>query len=525
MRLAAERYRMMGLALVLLSTSASADAETNAPSQYDYKVLRICEGVVQLFRENAQEIWPGYSLATAPVIIYVPDKWALLLNQSEPVDEFTTLPPQWRDLGMNALFHEGQCRDFVGQLVFDVQVGDGSTVAIGLSGDFPASVERPEAVVFAYIVHEAFHQYQHEAFGDIPWEREEKYPCEDVGNAALAYLEMQLLANALDAIVVDDRDRCRRFSEQFVAVRHHRWMDGDPFVARYEQGKELLEGTAEYVETKCLSLAPDLEYASPLDEFTPPLTDKLDRLTAPERTLSDLEDRMGDGSIPVEDLARNRIYPVASAQGLLLDYFGVAWKKSAQRAGPDFTFVQLLNDALGLEEADYPELVEAAKDSFGFESIVASSQETIKDYVTGYADQLKLFESQDGFRIELESSSNGVARSRVSGAKKWIVERGSRCLRDYYDVYTLRGNDWSLDVQDMGLLELEDWDARRRTVVFYVPEITTIAVDDEAVSLHGDETRHFRTIEMKGEDFQFSSSQPGVLHISGRTYKLTLSPQ
>ena len=516
---------MIGLALILLSTSAIADTEINVPSQYEYKVFRICEGVVQLFRRDAEEIWPGYSLARSPLIIYIPGKWALLLNRSEEVDEFTALPLEWPDLGTNALFHEGQYRDFVGQLAFDVQVGDIRTVVIGLSGSFPASVEHPEAKVFAYVVHEAFHQYQHGAFGEIPWEREERYPSENVDNAALAYLEMWLLANAVEAMAVDDRDRCREYSEQFVAVRHQRWMDSNPFVAKYEQGKELLEGTAKYVELKCLSLAADLEYESPLDGLTQPLIDYFFGLSAAERILDEFKNRMGEGFIPVEDLSRNRIYPVGSAQGFLLDYFGIAWKASAQQAGPDFTFAQLLEDGLELDEKQFPGLVKEAKDFCGFESICDSTKKAIEEYLKGYTDQLEIFESQSGVRVELESSSNNVWRSRVSGAKKWVVDKGSRCLRSHYEVYTLRGDDWSLDVHDVGLLEMEDWDAKRRNVVFYVPKVSSISVDGQSVTLHRDKPRRFQTIEMSGDNFRFNSSQAGVLISSGKTLKVILLPQ
>jgi len=514
---------LVALALALLPASAPADSE-NAPSAYEYKILRICEGVVRLFRRDAGEIWPGYSLATSPLIIYIADSWALLLNSSDGAGEFSSLPSQWPDLGTKALYHKGGYRDFIGQLVFDVQVGRIRAAAIGLSGAFPESVQNPEAKVFAYIVHEAFHQYQHEAFGDIPWAREEKYPTDDVNNSALAYLEMQLLSNAVQAMAVDDHDLCRKYCEQFTAVRHQRWADGDPFVAAYEQGQELLEGTAKYVELKCLSLAANLDYASPMDGITQPLKTNFSGLSASDLILNDFKDRLGNGFIPVEDLSRNRIYPVGSAQGFLLDYFGIDWKSHAQRAGAGFTFARFLEEGLRMDQEDFPELVKEAKDLFDFENILASSRKSLEAYEKGYAGQLDLFESQPGFRIELEASSNGVARSRVSRAKKWIVARGSRCLRSHYEVYTLRGDDWSLDVRDTGLLEMEEWDAKRRNVVFYVPKVTTIELDGRPVRMVGDESRHFQSIEIKGENFQLSSSKAGALVCSDKTIRVTLLP-
>jgi hypothetical protein len=77
-------------------------------------------------------------------------------------------------------------------------------------------------------------------------------------------------------------------------------------------------------------------------------------------------------------------------------------------------------------------------------------------------------------------------------------------------------------VHDAGLLELEEWGAKRRKVVFYVPEVTSILIDGRPVTFHSDESRHFQIIEMKGKNFQFNSSQAGVLMYSGNTFKVTL---
>jgi hypothetical protein len=335
-------------------------------------------------------------------------------------------------------------------------------------------------------------------------------------------VELQLLVRAIEAMSEDDRPHCREYAELFVAVRHTRWTEGDPFVAAYEQGKELLEGTAKYVEYTCLGLAADLDYTSALDEFTKPLMTYFAGMSTPALILEDLESRMEDGFIPIEDLSRNRIYPVGAAQGFLLDYFGIAWKARAQEAGPGFTFVRLLSDGLEMDEQEFPGLVKKAKDLFEFERIVVSSRHAVEEYLQGYADQLERFESQPGVRVELTLNTNGVHRSRVSHAKKWIVERGSRCLRSHYEVYTLRGDGWSLDLHDAGLLEIEDWDAKRRTVVFYVPAVTSLSVDGQPMPTHADASLDFQSIELHGENFRISSSKPGALIFSENSCKMRL---
>jgi hypothetical protein len=509
----------------VLSAGACAAAEAGPPSQYEYELLRICEGVVRLFQRDSDQIWPGYSLAASPFIVYIPGKWALLLNSSREVNGFGPLPSEWPGLEADLLFHEGQYRDFVGQLVFDVKIVDVKTVAIGFPDRFPASIENPQVKAFAYIVHEAFHQYQHGSFGEIPWEREEKYPIEDVDNAALAYLEMRLLADAIEAMAADDRDRCRKSCERFVAVRHHRWLVGDPFVASYEQGKELLEGTANYVELKCLGLAADLEYRSPMDGLTAPLKGYLSGLSAAERLLDEFGNRMGAGSVPVGDMPRHRIYPVAGAQGFLLDYFGIAWKASAERAGTDFVFATLLRDGLDMDEAGFARLVEEAKRSFDFEAILRSTEKAIEAYTKEYLEELEAFESQPGFRVQMELESSNVSRSRTSRARRWTVQKGARCLCRHYEVYTLRGSDWSLDVHDAGLLEIEDWGAGLRTVVFYIPETPSIVLDSEFSASDLEAPRMFQSIEMGGANFRLESSRPGSVIIHSNTLKVSLLPE
>ncbi|UCC29141.1 MAG: hypothetical protein JSU86_13170, partial [Phycisphaerales bacterium] len=160
--------------------------ESIAPDDWDYRVLRVVEGIVRLFERSTDSIWPGYNLARRPWVVYIPDKWALLVNYGDDIAGFTEYPRGWPDIGRPVRFHAGPYQGLVGQLVFDFSLGDLKTIAIGLPGD-PSKARRlrnrsPEKVLFEHIVHEAFHQYQHEVFGEIPWGREERYPILDRDN-------------------------------------------------------------------------------------------------------------------------------------------------------------------------------------------------------------------------------------------------------------------------------------------------------------------------------------------------------
>jgi hypothetical protein len=167
-------------------------------SVYEALVLGVGRAVVSAFRANPDAVWPGYNLAEQTYLVYIPKKWVLLVNPVAEVEGFTESPEGWPDLGTKALFHDGTYGDLVGQLAFDFEVGGVKTVAIGLPEN-PEGYPRPLDVHLAgFIVHEAFHQFQADHFGEIPWQREERYPILDTDNSALAALEMSILMDAVN---------------------------------------------------------------------------------------------------------------------------------------------------------------------------------------------------------------------------------------------------------------------------------------------------------------------------------------
>ena len=510
------------LPLMLASCVARRGVSEGSPPGAEYTLIRICEGVVQLFEREANAVWPGYSLAEQPFLVYVPDKWALLFNSDAQIDGFEACPEDWPDLRLDVLCHEGRYGDLAGQLVFDLPVGEATTVAVGFPENFSELVEHPEVEAFSYIVHEAFHQYQHGAFGEIPWAREEKYPISDLNNGALAWLEMRVLEDALEAAAADDPERCRQSVEEFVAVRRYRWDSGDSFVGEYEQGKELLEGTAKYVELKSVELMSGVDYVSSLDDATSPLERSFPHASMPELLLRELRERMGDDCLRPEDIPRNRIYAVAAAQGFLLDYFGIDWKGRAQKAGPGFAYVGPLQTHLGVAESVLAERVVRAKSKYAYETILSATTEAAEEYEQAYTRELEAFEAQGGLRVELVVSSSGLSRSRVSRAKRWLVDDGRSCLCSQFEVYTLRGADWMLELHDAGVLELNDWDAGRREVVFYDPGIDSVSLDGRPVSLLAPGTLPFESLEVSGDHFVLKSTQPGSLVLTGDTVRLLL---
>jgi hypothetical protein len=513
-------------------SSSSPTQAGDALTDMELDILRVCEGVIQLFEHRSGDIWPGYDLARQPFLVYIPERWALLLNCGDGAEGFGPPPPNWPDVGTNICYKEGQVGNLVGQLAFGYDAGGVRTVAVGFPESMSESFEDLELKMFAYVVHEAFHEYQNEVFGDIEWAREQVYPIEDVENAALAYLEMALLVDAVEAAWADDAELAREATAQFVAVRSHRWARTDSFIATYEGGKETREGTARYVELRCLDFARVLDYQSSVPD-APPLKDGLAPAVLPGFLLDDFRDSMLDGAIPIEDLPRNRIYPVASAQGFLLDYFDVDWQPEAERSTRDFTYARLLGERLELTEEDHAALIEAAKARHGYPDLLAAAGRSIESHLAAYREALAVFEQQRGSRIEIAFDTNGLYRSRSTSARRLVVDRGVHELCDRYDVYTLERDETFFELHGVGLLEVNDYDGYRKTVVFYAPSVETVTVDGDAIAAPASatpvpnerdaEVRRFTALRIVGDGFELAHKGAGTIAVdaSGVVVDLT----
>jgi hypothetical protein len=513
------------MSLVLLAGVAGANCLEKATlSDYDYVGLSICEAVLRLFQTMSSSIWPGYNLAERPFIVYIPDRWALLFNGTPDAEGFSPYPKAWPNLGVNVLYHRGQLKDLVGQLAFDFEAGGQKLVAVGFPEKLPEEFDlsHPNIYLFGYVVHEAFHQYQNEKFGDIPWEREEKYPILDPENTALAYLEMRLLMDALRAAYAGDQKVVGDRLGQFVAVRKKRWARGDHFVERYEQGQEIREGTARYVELKSVELLKNLKYKSSLRGRTNPLEADLRSVSMPDLLLEDFKGRITRDSVAPGDMLRNRIYPVGAALGFLADYLNIDWKATAQEAGTTFQFGELFADKLGLEEGRTKDYLERAESEYGLGRMLLSAEALIKEYRAGYEAELEAFEAQKGLRVEMGFVYKSLSRSRSSRAKKWVINQGSVSLNSHYDVYALKNDHLNLQLQGVGVLEKDDWSAKKKSVIFYVPRLTAVAVDQKPLDLGRGIHARFSSLKIQEDNFRFESSQPGELSYDGRRLVITL---
>ncbi len=475
-------------------------------------VLEDCRSIVTMFKSDPSTVWPGYNLAEQTYLVYVPKKWVLLFNPPTPVDGFMACPEGWPQFGTKVLYHEGSWGDLIGQLAFDFEIGGVKTVAIGLPED-PQGLPSPTDVYLAgYIAHEAFHQFQSGHFGEIPWQREERYPILDRSNTALACLEMRILMDAVGRSEAGTRRDVEDLIRTFAAVRAERWRAGEAFVAGHEQGLEIREGTARYVELKALSL---MKGAAGLPGFA--------LLSLPGSLKEDFRSRFTGQAVSPEDMPRNRIYPVGASLGYLCDFLGVDWKLSAQAAGPEFAFHKLLSQKLGAADAPPEKIVARAKKAYGYENILKAAGQLIDEYRDGFSREFESFDRQSTQKVELEFSYRGISRSRSSLGRTWLVDDGSKSLCRRYRVYTLKNENLSLQVQEAGVYEENGWDAKHKKVIFYTPSIESITLDGAIVEPGKALSLTFRTLEIKGPSVRLTVTKPGTITRKDRLTAVRIS--
>jgi hypothetical protein len=482
------------------------------PSGYGKTVLNVCRALVSTFQANSSAVWPGYNLAAETYLVYLPRKWALLFNPAGAVDEFEAYPEGWPRIGTKVLYHDGSYGDLIGQLAFDFEIGGVKTVAIGLPEDPQGYPSPPDVYLAGFIVHEAFHQFQSGHFGEIPWAREERYPILDRDNTSLAALEMKILMDAVSRAQEGERFEVEDRLRMFAAVRGERWRIGGESFVPYEQGLEIREGTAQYVQMKALSL---MTGAPGLSGFA--------TISFPGLLNADFQTRFKDEAVSPEDMPRNRIYPVGAALGYLCDFLGMSWKPAAQAAGPDFAFHKLISEKIGPGRKRPDEMIAAAKGLYGYDRIAAAAQKLIEDYNQDYLLDLEAFEKQPLDRLEIEFTYRSVSRSRNSLGKTWLVDQGSKSLCSRYRVYTLKNADLSLQVQEAGVYEENDWDAKRKRVVFYVPAVQSIVLDGRPVGQGEVLSDPFQTLEVKGPSMGLNILKPGTITRKGRTVAIKVA--
>lgn len=508
----------------ILFFTVNLSGHTNLSAQ-KITLLKVVAGIYHTFKYCADEIWPGYDLSGESYLVYMPNDFVLYLNGKKAPAEFEPYPPDWFDLGTNAFIHFGVYRDLVGQFAFDFSIDSTKTFAMGMPKDLLFSLENPSYTLLSTTIHEGFHQYQHTHFGEIPWAREELYPILDAENTALASMEMQILKDALKAMFEENSGRVDSLMKEFVAVRDYRWKHADTYVRKYEQGQEINEGTARYVEMKAMDCFFRRDTTRIQNRLFREIKQDLSGMTIRQLLIEDMEARLNGIAVPPDDMLRNRIYPVGAALGFLTDWLGIDWKMKFQAAGSEISFPGLLEEHFKLDSTRLSNLVARAKADFHYPKIRFSAQKLIDTYFAEYQKTLEKFNHQPGIRIEIHLSNNGIRRFRSTKNKKWIVKNGKKLLCLHYNLYSLKSlkkNGLLLEIHDKALLDENNWQTRRKTVTFYSAQISSIMLNGSSSERKEETDWRFTKLKIEGDNFRFEANTKGTIHYKKKKIIISL---
>jgi hypothetical protein len=263
--------------MIALLLSAALDA--TAP-----ETPRALAVVAELERRAATAaLWPGFEPGRTPLALYDGERtW--LIRHPQPPAGFAPFPgvagASWSP-GRHPAVFANSSSEVAGVAVATVLLEN--------------KLDMPLEVLAGLVAHEAFHEFQGRLHRDWASANEVDlftYPTDDAELLALRRLESSALRAALAA---EDEAKALRWTLAALRRREERFRKMSGNAAAYEQGNELKEGLAQYVEDR-------LSGVSPLK-------------------------RWSDAEFPAEDV-RQRGYASGQAFALLLDRFAAGWKQS-----------------------------------------------------------------------------------------------------------------------------------------------------------------------------------------------------
>lgn len=490
---------------------ASPVAAQALPDSTDTSLLLVVNAVLAT-SAHAATPWPGYDASSRPIVVYRIGRWSVLLNPPtlHPVDGWVEYPDSWPRLSRPAWFKPNGDRSLVGQLAFDYEVPGGQVVAVPLYEQLPSEYGQRDLYLYSFIVHEAFHQFQGHHFSDVETPSEEFYPMLDSVNNALAGLELRALKEAVESLVAADSTRARESVVLALAVHDHRWEKLDNVARTIERSKEVVEGTAKYVETQMVAaLAHACRAPTPaLERFCPMVAD----LDAARWLAEDFDRRIRAGAIAPMDMARNRIYPMAAAAGFLLDVYEPGWKTAVERDGTRRGLFQHLADAIGPTAATRSVHVDRARERYGWQSLMSASAGLVSQYLDSYNEALRRFNAEAGTRVVLRVPAANITRSRSSREDRWVVDAGRRTLGRFvaFTLSARSGPRFELNVRNAYVLD-EVGDDGYRSVTFHVIGPVSITADAQTVPTEAEATREFEILSFETSSAALHSALRGTL--------------
>jgi hypothetical protein len=341
-------------------------------------------------RTAMDEAWSGYSPRERPLIVYEPEESALLYapplpSKLEPPAPWTsyTDPTLPSPLAARLYVHAGASEGLDGAIRLRHPVGPYTATAV-------PTKDRPVDTVL-FLLHEAFHAYQNEAFAAPPDAPDAYTDPSRLSAALLAQMEVERRVLA-DALASEDDTTMRRHIRRYLAVRGEREKTMARDLIRKERRLERHEGSAVYASVRATRQAVlSAGTRSRETDGDPVRAVNVTRITSEARpfrrpvsgqplaeyvTNAHLERTLATypGSI-AERAFRWRSYGTGAAMGLLLDRLqGAGWHSLLEDGA---SFVGLLREATP-EPPDgpaRPTLARRTLNQYGYDSLKTAGRD------------------------------------------------------------------------------------------------------------------------------------------------------
>lgn len=342
------------------------------------------------------QIWPGYWPPDQPFIVYVPGQGALLISAGERPSSFQPLtgPDIPRQLKGRVFWHAGGLPDVRRPFVTGYPIGTGKTAILA------DATELGEEKIAALLLHEQFHAYQKKAFKRYAFAQfVDPLAIKDrSGFAASAETERRVLITALESETPKSR---RRLLRQYFALRRDREAAMPAEAVKVEQGLELVEGTAHYVDLAGLALM-----TGRAEGLKSLLVDKLQKPIASET-----------GAF-VTQWFRSRSYATGGAITYFISQLDRGdWRAKLQGgAMPD----QLLESLVGKPAPGAaPALARKARASAGYTAILRELEPVIRAGEKAELKSVEEFLAGAPYRVILEAEKAGEGSAGFS-AKRMV---------------------------------------------------------------------------------------------------------
>jgi hypothetical protein len=376
-----------GVSLLFVSFALATSSGGSADElPVDPASLLLWNEAVGLVSAHEAEIWPGYKLAEIPALVTHPKVGEILLRHPQPPAGFTKMDVAKEPAIPEALKSEPMWIRR-GTTVFDIpqetstNLGGVTTLVVS---DRKALESADDAWCLGTVVHEGFHAWAGTRMKMAPSNELDLSDFPDLDPEVNAHLELE--GRALEAAVrADAADAADEAEEQlvlFLAERLRRRARMPANAIAWEDGNELNEGLATYVEWRAHDLWGKQGVGAPLAAALPKLADKRVFAERGEQILLKLRN-LARGTFSVNGsefgpaTVRYRGYDFGAALGRALDRVGADWKKQVAQGA---TLTDLLRAALGAPaDAELAERGDAYEKEAGYAALVLAKQGKAKD--------------------------------------------------------------------------------------------------------------------------------------------------